>query len=374
MPSITADPQAPVALFTTGSTTDLAMDTNDRGNSVLRGLRVFRAGTFRDSLGIQHTWTLEHLTQMVFHYEMLRDNGRFPNVPVRVDHSRSAANVVGYIDSLYVDGDYLLADVEFTEPTALEKWERGTFRGRSAEVGFYETNDDEGFWPVFMGVAFVDIPAVEGLYSRQDNDFTVLTEESRMTEQEWIEAAVYAQAIEHAEAVEAAEAEHRAAFYAQGLADARAEFAAGRDLPPATFTVAGERTSDHARVQAHIDALETAANEQAELARTAFVEGLVANHQITAPQGEQFTALVADMTEAQFEAFRAAYSDAPANPLFARHGDVTNPEGDAHTADEQIQVLEEIVANHRRSGLSEDAISKTASYKKLAELKAAGQK
>src|ERR1035437_5369846 len=144
------------------------IEKNEGANGMVRGMKVFRTGSLKDSLGRQHTWTPEELDAIVTHFDQLRTSGAFPYVPVRVDHSASADSVVGYFANLARDGDFIVADVEFTEPEALAKWERGTYRGRSLEISAYETNDEQRCWPVALGLAFVDLPAVEGLYRRSD--------------------------------------------------------------------------------------------------------------------------------------------------------------------------------------------------------------
>lgn len=169
------------------------------GTHLIKGMRIFRAGSFANSLGERSDWTTADLDEMVKNFEDLRSRGILPNVPVRADHSRSVNNVVGYFTSLYREDDYLLADVELTEPDAVGKYERGTYRSRSAEIGVYVSNDEQVYWPVVMGVAFCDIPAVEGLHAAALSAFsaasipaTVLTELDAKPSFAGIEAAVVA--------------------------------------------------------------------------------------------------------------------------------------------------------------------------------------
>src|SRR4051812_31246565 len=128
----TAEPKlSQLAVFTsppvgTWSTSDAA-----NGNKVLHDVPVFRAGTFRDSLGMQRTWDVEHLFQMVQNFNSLRAKGILPNVPLRVDHSFSAEKVMGWITGLRVDGDFLSATFEVTEPADFDRIQRGTYRSRS---------------------------------------------------------------------------------------------------------------------------------------------------------------------------------------------------------------------------------------------------
>jgi hypothetical protein len=165
-----------VALFESASAKDLKFSTLDNGNVEVSGLNVFRSGQFKDSMGYESTWEPEHMAQFVSNFELLRDKNTLVHVPVREGHDdifSSGLNVVGYITKLSTtrgedpSGNtvtLLQAAFEFTEPDAFGKLKRGTYRARSSEVGMYETNAGEIYWPVFMGFAFVDIPAVEGLY------------------------------------------------------------------------------------------------------------------------------------------------------------------------------------------------------------------
>src|SRR5438045_1764581 len=40
----------------------------------VKDIKIFKAGTFRDSLGRQNTWSAEHLQQMAFHFNLLKAN------------------------------------------------------------------------------------------------------------------------------------------------------------------------------------------------------------------------------------------------------------------------------------------------------------
>ena len=147
------------------------------GNLILEGVAVFRSGTFRDSMGFQHQWEPEHMTQMVDNYTILSSRGIITSVPIRSDHvgflDSSLKSVVGYHTGIRteerinsVSGEmctYLLADMEIIDPDAIQKIESGLWRNLSSEIGTYLTNAEAEYWPVYMGVAFVDFPAVEGL-------------------------------------------------------------------------------------------------------------------------------------------------------------------------------------------------------------------
>lgn len=361
-----------VAQFTQAThVPDYTVETLENGNRLVKGLKIFRSGTFKDSRGDQHTWTAEHLTQMVGNFDQLRANGNFVDVPVREDHSGSINSVVGYFRSISTDGAFLYADLEFTEPDAYAKFERGTFRARSSEIGFYETNDEALFWPVVMGLAFVDVGAVEGLYSKAtDNKYTLLTDdkESHVDEETFLAACNYAQALIDLELTDmVTRSDHEAAVTA-ATAAAVAEHAAGA---PVAFRIAGQPSTDHAAVQVHITALETAQDEARSTARRDFVAACVAANKLPATQLEVMQTLAVNMNDADFAAFKGSYEAAPVIPLFANHGGgVTNPAGEAATLDDDIAVKRETLAMHRRSGMTEDQIKQTQSFKDLETLEA----
>jgi len=375
----------------------------ERGTRIIKGMRVFKTGQFSDSRGIVRNWTSEMLDLMVSNFRTLHDGGTFPNVPVRVNHSPDMNSVVGYITNLYRDSTdpaFLLGDIELTEPDAYAKWQRGTFRSRSLEVGTYSTNTDNTYWPTVMGLAFVDIPAVEGLHSKGDTstdlshfsqsirDTHIPVKENPVTLEEWIAAGRTAEswgaACTYAAQVEADEAAAReadflsACNYAAAL-DAHAANAQALGLvaaheahiiPPATFRINGAEAPNIEAVQGHITALETFRAETIANARSAFVVDLATHGRIAATQVDSMKALVATMGDAQYEAFTAAYKDAPAASLFQQHGTQspgTHPGGDSVAA--EIETLEEIVATHRRAGVTEDALKGNASFQRLQTLK-----
>lgn len=367
---------ANVAYFSFGTPT-VQLEKRTDGTAVARGLKVFRSGTFRDSAGVQHTFTNDHLTQMVFNYKLLRDRGSLQNVPVREDHNRSQASVVGYFSDLRQEGNFLVADFDITEPSAVGKIERGTFRGRSAEVGMFETNDEALYWPVMLGTAFVDIPAVEGLFSKNPSNSIakdavfdgrpvalIHSEEPNVPQspEEWLAAANYAQWVEAATFAQACDDWVRAATYAQAIEDA---------AKTAKFRVNGSETVDFAAVQTHIDSLERFAADTKDANRRAFVKSLVSDKKIAVTQEENLTALALSLGDDQYESFVASYSAAPVIPLFEKHGGRSDSQTtDTDNEDDELAVAEATVTHLRRSGMSEEQLKNTPSFKRLEALKA----
>ena len=323
------------------------------GSAIVRGVEVLKVGSFRDSFGEQQTYEVEHLQQMVDNFDLLRARNLFTDVPVRRDHTRSVDTVMGYFESLAVVGDRLVADLRVTEPEQIEKLARGTYRHVSIEIGMYEDNSGALYWPTVFGVAYVDIPAVEGLHSKSLCVFsrTDSTEEKPVSN------------------------ENQPANTNQN--DDR-----GAQRPiPHTFMLAGEATTDFSKVQAHIanlesrnEALEKFAKDTADESRKNYVKGLVAANKIVAAQEEGLTAFALGLTDDQFASWKGTYETAPALSVLGEHGNgVTNPEGQPSKADQEILDLEDMLKMHRNAGLSEDKIKQTKSYARLQELKNASK-
>jgi len=401
---------APSSIKTQHYASSVNVRSTEKGSKILEGIRIFKQGTFADSMGIEHTWTDHHLSLMSLHFRLLRDGGFFPNVPIRVDHSWSAKDVVGYFVDVYPATDdpaFLAADIELTEPDAFEKWERGTYRSRSLEVGMYETNEGVAYWPVIMGMAFVDIPAVEGLHARNASqygfsqrvedkenpgqmhfpdrnvDMAAWTAAVNADPDGFQRACTYAEWEIAANYAKACDDWTRAAIYAQALADEEtARHARQQAGQPATFRVNGSETADHASVQRHIDTLETFRTETIQGGRAEYVRSLTSDHKIAAPMEASLLALVATMDEAQFAAFKAGYDAAPSATLFGQHGvqpgDTTNPQGGTNPGEPgsgsgvtEKDDLTEIIRNHQRSGKSPEFIKGTQSFKRLTAIDAA---
>ena len=133
-----------------------------KGN-IVRDIEILRTGTFRDTFGRKFSYSEGDLDEIVANFYELRQSGSFPNVPVRLNHNRDVMSVAGYITELRRVGDRLVADQEFTEPHALEMLRNGTLRERSIEAGPFKTVDGTLYKNVLLGVAWVDIGAVDKL-------------------------------------------------------------------------------------------------------------------------------------------------------------------------------------------------------------------
>lgn len=346
-----------LAVFNSPGVSTYTVDKLENGNSLIKDYTIFKAGTFRDSMGIQRTWDVEHLFQMVSNFTALRTRDIFPNVPVRTDHSISVKDIVGYVTALRVDGNLLKADYEITEPDAFDKLNRGTYRSRSVEVGMFETNDEQFYWPVVHGFAYVDIPAVEGLH-RGSNTISCFS------------------------AVDTKETN-----VPDPVTDPpeKPSDTGARRPEPVLFRVNGQTTTDQSVVQAHIDELENEKKvleafrvETTNSSRKAFIDSLASSNRIIQPQVAPFQELVLTMTPEQFEQFQKTYNAAPVQNILKDHANgVTDPDGKQEVAPgsvaDNIAIQEGVIAMLRRSGKDDAFIANTDAYKKLAAYRAAAQ-
>lgn len=344
-----------VAYFTSAVGSGLEYDDE---NKVVRGLRVFRTGRFKDSKGREHSIESSDLDALVENYQSLAANGIFPDVPVRTDHTKSIKDVVGYFKALRRDGDFLVADVGFTEPDAYDKFKRGTYRARSLEVAPLESNAGDIYAPVVQGLAFVDIPAVEGLYRRHEptspegKEHTVADE--KVTFQiKGVETTDYEAVRAHLEDLEAQVA---------------------KDPEPIKFRVNDEEVTDPEAVQTALDAAAEFVRGVAEAERAAFVKGLGEANVIAAPQIDATIEFAKSLDADQYSKWAKTYEGAVPASLFGQHGNEgptpPKPPATEHT---ERDTLEASIAMFRKAGLSDEKIKDTTAAKRLEALDAQSQ-
>lgn len=369
-------PLAPrTTVFATGPVSMGPRPTHYRrgdGGLVVEKHPVFRTGTFRDSVGRQGSWEGLHLDQMASHFAMLKNRNILTDVPVRDGHpgflvsgTEGNGKVVGWhtaLETKTVQSDtgettYLLASYVLTEPDAAERYERGTYRNRSSEIGTYVTNAEAEFWPVYMGFAFVDIPAVEGLNS---------VEFSKSTSSAYAERDV----------VFLFDRENPLTTSSQPLipAPTLGMQSHAQQAQAAQFMINGQSTTDVGAVQAHITMLENFRTETLEGARVDFVTSLVKDGKILAPQQEQMTQFAKGLTDEQFASWKVAMDAAPKSAILGQHGAPTEHGKPGTGADESTSELAQaqaILRMHQLAGKSEDFIKSTQSYKTVQRLTAA---
>jgi hypothetical protein len=345
-------------------------------NKVYSGVAVFRSGTFRDSAGTQNTWEPLHMRQMMDNYNHLRSRNILQSVPARDGHPGWLINnipgkgaVVGWHQNLKVetlkspvDGaeyDYLLADYEITEPYALEKINNGTWRNRSAEIGDYTTNNETEFWPVYMGFAFVDFPAVEGLnFSSSQGRFYAFiggtSREIEVTQPNSNTGAAPQLPLPVLPAVPAPQTQSQAPSAAPAA--------------PFVFSMGGQNVTDPNAVQAYIRQMETFVSETRAVGRREFVASLVSGQKITTAQQPGLEQFALSLSDEQYTAWKAQWDLAPTSSLLGNHAGGTATGGTSATsvADQELTTAEEVVKMHERGGfMSTEQIKKTSSYQKL---------
>lgn len=359
------------------------------GGKIYSGVAVFRSGTFRDSLGDSTTWEDFHIKQMVDSWDYLTGKKIVQSVPARDGHSAylvgnipGRGEVVGWHHELTrkllkspVDGkqySYLLVDYELTQPYAIEKHDNGTWRNRSAEVGGYRTNEEVELWPVYLGFAFVDFPAVEGLNFNSTqtsagvkffahfsgNDLGVKVTDATTGAAQGGTALPFPTSM-----MPGAQAHTQAPGTPGGTAPAPQPF---------VFTMGGQQTTDYNAVQARVTQLEQFAMDTREAGRKEFVAGLVAANKITAPQQGEFELFALSLADEQYGQWMKMWTGAAVPAILGNHGGaaVTNPQNAAQAApaDQAIKDAEAIVRMHEQGGaMKPEQIKQTNAYKLLVQ-------
>ena len=327
---------------------------------IVRGLKVFRVGRFKNSQGQWNEWTADRLQRAAENFNRLRSSRVFPDVPVRLDHTKSVRDLVGYFHELRFDGQYLVADVLFTKRNAYDEYNAGHLRNVSLEIGQYETNDEVLYDDVVQGLAFVDIPAVEGLHQRPTGEESMGTqnkgdEEQETTETSETEATTPTEPTPTPPPVEPVTPP---TVPSPQETDSRGPETHSRPQVQ-TFRVNGGEVADVAAVQAHIDALEKFRGDTNTSLRNSFVDDLVRKGVVLGPQAEAMKTHVATLNNEQFAAYREIYEAAPVHNLFGKHDTTTSPEV-VHQQDalDELALAEEIVKQFRRQGRTEEFIQK----------------
>lgn len=137
----------------------LPFDKFNEQTGLIKGVEAFKAGTWRG-----FTYTVDHLHQMAENFKKLKEEGLL-EPPMKVDHSESARDVVGWIQDLYVEGDSLMADVLFTEEEAIQKVKRGTWKKVSSEIyhNYKEESNGKEYGMVFRALSIVSIPHLKNI-------------------------------------------------------------------------------------------------------------------------------------------------------------------------------------------------------------------
>jgi uncharacterized protein YukE len=341
---------------------------HSNGTKIYSGVPVFRSGTFRDSVGEQNTWEKLHLNQMMDNYSHLVNNKVLTSVPVRDGHKSwiskntpGNGKVVGWHSDIAVKDmkspldsktyTYLLTDYALTEPYAQQAAENGTFRNRSAEIGTYVTNQESEHWPVYLGFAFVDFPAVEGLnFSQYQGDGPKFYA--------WVSWDNQGATVDPTQT-----GGNGLPFPTNMLPGGQPAGASSNS----SFTIGGQQVTDPAQVQAYITRLETFETETRQAARSAFVAGLVASNRVPVTQKDEMIQFANGLTADQYGQWMAQWNGVEALSVLSQHASGTTNHTNASEAnvDQGIADAEAMVKMHQLAGMSPDVIKLTGSYKKL---------
>lgn len=399
--TLTRDARLNVALFSVGSnmpgkpTMRFEKKQLDAGGTadmlVLEDVPVFRTGTFRDSNGFQHTWEPIHMDQMVAHFDLLKSRGIFADVPIRAGHPAffggdPLKDVIGYHTGLRTetrtnpvsktDELYLLASYEIMDPDAIAKISSGLWRNLSSEVGAFTSNDEAEFWPVYQGVAYVDIPAVEGLKGFSNHNgvgktFSLMLDNDKE------------------DAVTAPTPQNTPPTTSAGGSPAQPVDTAYHGRANFTFSINGQQTTDFAAVQAHVTSLEAmnatfaAAQAEAKVAnRKAYIKGLAegSTPKILASQIPGIEGYALKMDDESWTAFSASHDAMPALSSVSQHAGATQggeqlnpngqtPVGGTPTGDGELDTAIGIIEMHSRSGMDPVKLKATPSFAKVAAKK-----
>lgn len=375
--------------FTAGFVPQFAKKTDDKGKNVLAvsDMPIFRSGTFRDSMGFQHTWEDLHMAQMVSNFELLKSRRIFSDPPVRKGHpsflSNSMDDLIGYVTSLRTEKrtnpadnkeyTYLLANYDVLDETAQPKIENGLWKNRSSEVGFYLTNDDAEFWPVVMGFAFVDIPAVEGLnFSKMPgvgSTHSVMFEKEALVTTSTVDTTNKGGDVVNptSSAATSNNANSNTAI-SPATQPAQPASALATQTAPHSFQIAGQPVTDYAAVQTYIDSLEQFRSDTMTSARKNFVAGLAKDNKILASQVPGLEKFALSLSDDTYKEWIETFAAAPSAPLLGNQVDGTsnhNGNGSESAQDKKNEIDKGILNQHKLAGMPQSDIESTPAYGRL---------
>lgn len=141
-----------------------------------------------------------------------------------------------------------------------------------------------------------------------------------------------------------------------------------------SFTLQGQPTNDFTAVQNRLNFLEEFRNEAIKSGKVSFVEKLAADNKILASQVDKLTAYALSLSDEGYSAWKDTWDGSPALPMLAgSHAEGTTNHAGSQTeaADAvaaELETKKGIVNQHKLSGMSEDKIKNTPSYKRVMEL------
>lgn len=343
---------------------------NEAGDKILsvKDLPVFRSGTFRDSMGFPHEYDGDSMRLMVSNFDHLKAQNIFPDVPVRNGHPSEfrsrTQELIGYVVALRTEdrkgphdgGDYtyLLADVEIIDTEAQSKISSGLWRNRSSEIGLYLDNRDIEYAPTFMGVAYVDIPAVEGLngFSKDEGDDVHFIMEDSMTNM----------------ITPPAPKVNEPFSFTLGSQGGITDGSAVQEYINSIEAENGNFAKKVADLTSENSELREFKNGVIEGERIDFVTSLIESGKVLASKKDSLTALAKGLNGEQFEAWKDSFEDASSKEILGNYGKQEQnktPAGDSadETAAANFESDKRILGALAASGMTEDQIKGTAAYK-----------
>lgn len=355
---------------------------NDFGKESLfvSGVPIFRSGSFKDSMGELMSFDKFSIDTMINNFNYLKTSGVFPKPVVRRGHPSMFTNdrmqsVIGYINDLHTENrtaphdgqnyDYLIAELEIIDDEAKGKIESGLWLNRSMEMGPYESNSGQETYPVVTGVAYVDVPAVEGLNFSKNFDANDPIDgilfnytEDNMTGTPGVQMPTL-------------------------------------DFNKHVFNIGQIETNDFSKVQDYITDLENKfASEQAKVTqfetenanlkaenmslkefqdsvtkdlRNNFVDELAKDGKILESAKDNMKAFASGLNDEQFESWKNTMNGVPTNSLFENHG---NQEAGEHDSDKnkdqsEFQTEKNIITALKAAGKTADQIKVTSAYQRV---------
>lgn len=130
----------------------------------------------------------------------------------------------------------------------------------------------------------------------------------------------------------------------------------------------GNRVTDPTAIQNYVISLETFRDETHKAGRKTFVENLARDNKILASTVDALTTFALSLDDEHYASWQALYDNASVIPVLEKHG--KSKQTSASTAlESELDILQETLGVLSKSGLSKDALEKTHSFTRIAEIK-----
>ncbi|MBC7328854.1 hypothetical protein H5T88_00690 [bacterium] len=135
----------------------LCFSETSPNKNALYGIEIFKAGVYR-----KVSFTPEDIRQIAENFPLLKEKVGL-EVPIKVNHTDDVRAVVGYVTNVYEKEGKLYADAIITEPEAVEKIRRGTWKKVSCEIymDFVDEDTKTSYGKALRAIAIVAHPQVK---------------------------------------------------------------------------------------------------------------------------------------------------------------------------------------------------------------------